>query len=68
MKTANRRQMTRDEFTVWFLNWRDAHTRAEEDGEPGFGNEDTLLDWLGSLDAFAELQAVAVMKGKVTSL
>lgn len=51
--------MTHDEFLTfvkeWSEGWKDAHAAGEE----GFGTESTLQDWLGSLEAYGALSAIA---------
>jgi hypothetical protein len=51
--------MTRNEFMQWVERWRTEHALGCRVGDPDFGTEDTLEDWLGSLHAFAALQEVA---------
>jgi hypothetical protein len=51
--------MTRDDFIAWVNEWRADHEAACANGEEGFGDEDTIEDWMGSLQAYAQLQEVA---------
>lgn len=51
--------MTRNEFLLWVARWRAEHALYCRVGHPDFGKEQTLEDWLGSLQAFAALQEVA---------
>ena len=50
--------MTHTEFLAWVDKWSYTWNKARLIGEPGFGSEATLEDWLGSLAGYAGLEAL----------
>ena len=58
------RPMNKVEFERWLRQWSQDWNVAKSKGEPDFGKEKTLQDWLGSLDAYARLQEISVLPEK----
>ena len=54
------RPMTVEQFQAWLFQWFAAWDALHPDDKV----ERTLEDWLGSLDAFAQLQVIATLAAR----
>jgi hypothetical protein len=48
-------RLSKQQFLDLIAVWNFAHSQALQAGAPGFGSEVTLIDWLGSVEAFARI-------------
>lgn len=51
--------MTKAEFLDVVLRWSTFWDEEQRRGEPGFGSESTLADWLGSVDAYGRIASIS---------
>lgn len=56
--------VTKEYFLKLVDEWAKDYDRALKAGQPDFGTELTLEDWMGSFDAWLRLRDVAVLPGK----
>jgi hypothetical protein len=52
--------MTKQEFLALVERWSESWDREFAAGEPGFGTEDALDDWLGSIDAYVRIEMLSI--------
>lgn len=51
--------MNHDEFLQFVKEWSEAWKESKAEGIEGFGDEVELVDWLGSLEAYATIRQIA---------